>query len=582
MPKEILKRGATSNIIRVFLQDSASTTGAGKTALTSTSSGLIISTIADLEATATTYTSAATNVETITTLGTFAAPTASKCRFREVDATNFPGVYEIQIADARFAVANSTQLLISIQCTGVAPVFVEYQLVAVDLMDTVRFGLTALPNVAQGTSGALSTGNASGQVTVATNNDKTGYSLTQTFPANFNLLAINGSGAVTAGTVSDKTGYSLTQTFPTNFNLLAINGSGAVTAGTVSDKTGYSLSVAPPTAAQIWATDVSGYTTAGQAGTYQNKLDAAITTRMASFTYTTPPTASAIATQVWSEALPGSYTSGQAGFKLNAAGSAADPWSTALPGSYTSGSAGFIIGTNLNATVSSRSTLAATDVWSATTRTLSAGTNIVLAKNTGITGFNDITAQSVWDVLSSAVVLTNSIGLQLKTNIDATVSSRLPTSSYTAPLTAGATASAVWDALLASYTVNNSFGQRVLRSTSSQSTCAVTGSSHIAADVHELQPAVITAADFSAGAIDANALAADATAEIADRVLGRTISGGADGGRNVTSALRILRNKFTAAATTLTVYAEDDTTTAWTSTLSTDAGATPITGSDPT
>jgi len=473
MPKEILKRGATSNIIRVFLQDSASTTGAGKTALTSTSSGLIISTIADLEATATTYTSAATNVETITTLGTFAAPTASKCRFREVDATNFPGVYEIQIADARFAVANSTQLLISIQCTGVAPVFVEYQLVAVDLMDTVRFGLTALPNVAQGTSGALSTGNASGQVTVATNNDKTGYSLTQTFPANFNLLAINGSGAVTAGTVSDKTGYSLTQTFPTNFNLLAINGSGAVTAGTVSDKTGYSLSVAPPTAAQIWATDVSGYTTAGQAGTYQNKLDAAITTRMASFTYTAPPTV----TQIWQTDVSGFSTAGQAGTYLKNA---------------------------------------------------------------------------------------------------------MPTFTYTAPLNSAQTASAVWDALLASYTVNNSFGQRVLRSTSSQSTCAVTGSSHIAADVHELQPAVITAADFSAGAIDANALAADATAEIADRVLGRTISGGADGGRNVTSALRILRNKFTAAATTLTVYAEDDTTTAWTSTLSTDAGATPITGSDPT
>ena len=157
MPKEILKRGATSNILRVFLQDSTSTTGAGKTALTSASSGLIISTIADLEATATTYTSAATNVETITTLGTFAAPTASKCRFREVDATNFPGVYEIHIADARFAVANSTQLLISIQCTGVAPVFVEYQFVAVDLMDTVRFGLTALPNTAISTNGSLIT-----------------------------------------------------------------------------------------------------------------------------------------------------------------------------------------------------------------------------------------------------------------------------------------------------------------------------------------------------------------------------------------------------------------------------------------
>jgi hypothetical protein len=47
-------------------------------------------------------------------------------------------------------------------------------------------------------------------VTVGTNNDKTGYSLTQTFPANFSALAITAGGAVTAGTVSDKTGYTLT------------------------------------------------------------------------------------------------------------------------------------------------------------------------------------------------------------------------------------------------------------------------------------------------------------------------------------------------------------------------------------
>jgi len=51
-----------------------------------------------------------------------------------------------------------------------------------------------------------------------------------------------------------------------------------------------------------------------------------------------------------------------------------------------------------------------------------------------------------------------------------------------------------------------------------QRTVAVTGSNHIAADVHEFQPGVITAADFAAGAIDANALAADAATEIANAV----------------------------------------------------------------
>ena len=64
--------------------------------------------------------------------------------------------------------------------------YVEYQLIAVDLLDTVRLGLTSLPNVAQGTTGSISTGNATGQVTVA---DKTGFSLsaTQTFNVTGNI-----------------------------------------------------------------------------------------------------------------------------------------------------------------------------------------------------------------------------------------------------------------------------------------------------------------------------------------------------------------------------------------------------------
>jgi len=51
-----------------------------------------------------------------------------------------------------------------------------------------------------------------------------------------------------------------------------------------------------------------------------------------------------------------------------------------------------------------------------------------------------------------------------------------------------------------------------------QRTVSVTGSNHIAADVHEFQPGVITASDFAAGAIDANALAADAATEVANAV----------------------------------------------------------------
>ena len=48
-----------------------------------------------------------------------------------------------------------------------------------------------------------------------------------------------------------------------------------------------------------------------------------------------------------------------------------------------------------------------------------------------------------------------------------------------------------------------------------QRTVQVTGSNHVAADIHDLQAGVITAGKFAAGAIDANALAADAASEIA-------------------------------------------------------------------
>lgn len=65
---------------------------------------------------------------------------------------------------------------------------------------------------------------ATGQVTIGTNNDKAGYSLTQTFPANFADMAITATtGQVTVGTNNDKAGYSISGSITTldglnNFN----------------------------------------------------------------------------------------------------------------------------------------------------------------------------------------------------------------------------------------------------------------------------------------------------------------------------------------------------------------------------
>ena len=69
---------------------------------------------------------------------------------------------------------------------------------------------------------------------------------------------------------------------------------------------------------------------------------------------------------------------------------------------------------------------------------------------------------------------------------------------------------------------------------------------------------------------------------VADALLDRDMATGTDsGGRTVRNALRFLRNLWSISGTTLTVKKEDDTTTAWTSTLTAAPGADPISGSDP-
>ena len=149
------KNGQTAVILRVKLLDSASTSGAGLTGLTSASSGLVISTIADNELNAVAYTVAGSTIEAVTTIGTYSAPTATKCRFKLVDNTNHPGVYEIQLADARFAVASAKSLLVSISgVSGMVQADYELSLTSDD------------PYVAKPTNSNLLSIDASGRVDI--------------------------------------------------------------------------------------------------------------------------------------------------------------------------------------------------------------------------------------------------------------------------------------------------------------------------------------------------------------------------------------------------------------------------------
>jgi hypothetical protein len=109
--------GRLSFVARFVLTSNASLSGL--TGLTPFSTGLVISTAADNESVPVAYTAADGTIEEIAALGTYAAPTAGKCRFGEYDPVGHPGLYELQLSDARLAVAFAKGLTVSFSGAGV-------------------------------------------------------------------------------------------------------------------------------------------------------------------------------------------------------------------------------------------------------------------------------------------------------------------------------------------------------------------------------------------------------------------------------------------------------------------------------
>jgi predicted Fe-Mo cluster-binding NifX family protein len=172
------------------------------------------------------------------------------------------------------------------------------------------------------------------------------------------------------------------------------------------------------------------------------------------------------AQQVWEYDISAIATAGFAGTVLNGAGSAGDPWSTSLPGAYGAGTAGNIIGNNLNATISSRlasasytapldaaGTRSAVGLSSANLDTQLSTIDTVVdsilvdtaeigVAGAGLTNINlpnqtmDIVGNITGNISGSVGSV---VGLNVS-NLDATVSSRLASSSYTAPDNSGVAA----------------------------------------------------------------------------------------------------------------------------------------------
>ena len=103
-----------------------------------------------------------------------------------------------------------------------------------------------------------------------------------------------------------------------------------------------------------WTTILPGSYAANSAGNLiGNNLDAKVSTRLPTASYTTPPTANdnAVATRDINNTSPAANSLGAA---INCAAAGGDPWATLIPGGYAAGTAGKILGDNINATISSR------------------------------------------------------------------------------------------------------------------------------------------------------------------------------------------------------------------------------------
>lgn len=253
------------------------------------------------------------------------------------------------------------------------------------------------------------------------------------------------------------------------------------------------------TAANVWDALTSGLTTANSIGKrLADDVDATISSRLATSGYAAPPSAASISSTVWAETTRA--LTDKAGFALSAAGVQAI-WDALTSALTTVGSVGKRIADDLDATVSSRlasagytapdnagiSTLTgrltagratnldnldaavssrsshtAADVWASATRTLSAfAFSVTVGTNNDKTGYGLSAAavQAIWDALTSALSTANSVGKLIVDNLNATVSSRLASASYTAPPTVAQVADQVWDEGLSGHLTAGSTGE---------------------------------------------------------------------------------------------------------------------------
>ena len=186
--KRKFKGGMTSLSLPIIVYDNTSTTGAGLSGLDHTTSGLVLE-----------YRRAGqsswTSVTLVSkTLGTYVSGGI-------VASGSRAGRYEIDIPDAAIAAGVRMVEICLRGAANMHPVDIEIELDAVDYQDATAFGLskfgdieTDTQNIQSRIPAALVDGRMVAQAQSVT--DKTGYTLTQAFPANFEELLITEAGAI--------------------------------------------------------------------------------------------------------------------------------------------------------------------------------------------------------------------------------------------------------------------------------------------------------------------------------------------------------------------------------------------------
>ena len=191
----------------IYILDITSTSGAGKTGIAYNTSGLSGH-----------YVRSAGSATSISFVAQTATADWVSGGFAEVSSTLMPGIYRIDLPDAIFSTGSDKAIVMIRGASNTVPVSLEYQLVGSD--PSLVLSNSSIANTTWSYTSRTITGGIADTLTTLTN--RAGFSITGGIADTVTTLTNRAGFAITGNT--DKTGYSLSQSFPANFSSLSIAG----------------------------------------------------------------------------------------------------------------------------------------------------------------------------------------------------------------------------------------------------------------------------------------------------------------------------------------------------------------------